>query len=205
MYKVRMRINRCQKIGTLFIRFKQWFRRAVTLQCAADFLEARVATLCQPQLLQKFTNAAVTVAAAGCTIVLQAFHADGTVCTRMAYDFDAIRQHTNLDRLPHIIPLVIHSIGQGFFNSREGIVEVALSFGNISLLDNLLGDHRIADVLECIPQLLVQRSLECLFDDSVAAQIIRELHNINLRIGEILMRFKAEEHQTHVLRMRILR
>ena len=112
----------------------------------------------------------------------------------MAHDFNAIRQHTHFDRLPYIVSFVIYSVAQSFLNSGEGVVKVALSFGNVGLLDNLFSDHRIADVLECIAQLLVQRPLEGFLDDLIAAQIIRELHNIDLRIREILVWFQAEEH-----------
>ena len=57
-----MRIDRGNEIRAIFVRFKQRFRRAVALQRSADLLETRVATLCQPQLLQKLANAAVAVA-----------------------------------------------------------------------------------------------------------------------------------------------
>lgn len=54
---------------------------------------------------------------------------------------------------------MIHSIGQSLLDSYVGIVEEPVSFCHIRQLLNTLGQHNVADILQCFPELLVQRPL----------------------------------------------
>ena len=123
----------------------------------------------------------------------------------MAENLDSVGQDTDFDGLPDVVTLVVHSVGQGLFDCHIGIVEETIGLCHIRQLLNTLGQHHIADILQRFPELLMQRSLESLFNNLVAAQVIRELYHIDLGIGEELLRLQAEEHQAHILGLGVLR
>ena len=109
-----------QEVCPIFIRFENRHRRTVGFQSPDDFLESGVAAFSQVQLLQELTDPAVAVAAAGYPVGFQSLNADGTISTRMAKNLDSVRQNTNLDRLPNIVALVIHRVGQCFLDGNIG-------------------------------------------------------------------------------------
>lgn len=94
---------------------------------------------------------------------------------------------------------MIHRIAETLLNGGVGVIEEAFRLCPIRELDHLLLDHTVPDILERLPQLLMKRPLEHLFDDLVPTQVLRELDHINLSIGEESVRLQAEEHQSHIL------
>lgn len=75
----------------------------------------------------------------------------------------------------------------------------------VQKLDYLLLNHAVSDILECLPQPPMKRTLERLFDNLIPDQVLRELDHINLSIGEETVGLQTEEHQPHILRFGVLR
>ena len=100
---------------------------------------------------------------------------------------------------------MVDGIGQRFFYRLIGIVEEAFGLRLSGNFYYLLCDDDIADIAQRRTQLLMQRACECLFDDFIPGVALRELYDVNLRVGEEPLRLRAEEHQRDIFGLHILR
>jgi hypothetical protein len=111
---------------------------------------------------------------------------------------NAVWQDAHFNGFPLIVSLMIDGIGKGFLDCCDWIVEEPPRFGNIRLFNNALLNNTITDIKQCFSKLNMQRPFEDFLDNSIPAQIIRELDNIDLRIREKLVGFKTEKHKSNI-------
>ena len=123
----------------------------------------------------------------------------------MADDLNAVGEDTDLNGFPCIVPFMIHGVAEALFNGSIGIVKEAIRLRPVRELDHLLLNDTVPNILECLPQLVVKWSIKGFFNDLISAQVLRELDDVNLGIGEETVRFHAEKHQPNVLRLGVFR
>ena len=100
-----MNEDRCAERQTLWVRLKDRFRGPIVLQRIEDLSESRIPPLCQVHFFQEIPDTAVAVSPVEDPVGPQALLGNGPVCSRMADDLNAVREDTDLDGLPYIVPL----------------------------------------------------------------------------------------------------
>src|SRR5262249_15465615 len=102
------------------------------------------------------------------------------------------------------IAAMIHSVDERLFNRLERVVEEAIRLGAVRTLDYKLPDSCASQVTQSILDHPVERATKGLLTELVAGRPFGEMHDVNLRIREELLRMLVEKHQPDVAREQIL-
>ena len=136
--------------------------------------------LCHLKLFEEFSDSSVTVTARDKLAFFKVRVTNRWVKPRVGNDFDALWINTHFDGLALVVPAMIHGVDNRLLNGRDRVIEEPRSFGPIRMFDHLFNDDIVFHVAQCIPNLLVDRTVQDFLDNLIASGSLWKDNHINL-------------------------
>ena len=167
-----------------------------------DFGNPGRAAFGEVQFLEKFTDAAVAVAAGHGLALFQIRQLDRAIRAGKTQHHQVLAGNADLDRLADLVGSVVDRIDHRFLDGGLGEVPKPLRLRALRMLDDRFLDVIPLDETDGITGDPTQRALENFLLKPISTRAFRKPHHVDLGHREKALGMLVEKQQAHVLRQR---